>query len=302
MRKIKRDVPVIYKRKGKQKIVFGIALCFLIIYALTLLIPMGMIFLNSLKDSLTYNDQLFSGEIYKWPDKVVFSNYSRALSLLSVPTAKGDVKLPEMVWNTLWMATSASFISTFTHLAVAYVCAKYKFRGNAFLQGLALLLMILPVYGTTGASLKLYIALGIYNNPLGIILSAFEGFGMQFFVLMGFFKGISWNYAEAAFIDGGGHFTVFFKIMLPQAVSISLVFFVQTWLGFYSSYENILLFMPDYINIATGLYYEQMLLPRLGETPVYFAALFLSAIPILAIYIAFGKTLMTSMNIGGLKG
>jgi ABC-type maltose transport system permease subunit len=56
------------------------------------------------------------------------------------------------------------------------------------------------------------------------------------------------------------------------------------------------------VTIAVGLYYESMLLPRMGETPIYFAALFLSCIPILLIYIFFSKRMMTSMNVGGLKG
>ena len=37
------------------------------------------------------------------------------------------------------------------------------------------------------------------------------GFGFNFLLLYGAFKNISWTYAEAAFMDGAGDFTVFLK-------------------------------------------------------------------------------------------
>ena len=90
--------------------------------------------------------------------------------------------------------------------------------------------------------------------------------------------------------------------MLPQARSMMLVFLISAILGSYTEYESRLLFMPDWITVAVGLYYEQMILPRSGNAPAYFAALYISAIPILMFYVIFGKTFMTSLNIGGLKG
>jgi ABC-type glycerol-3-phosphate transport system permease component len=142
----------------------------------------------------------------------------------------------------------------------------------------------------------------VYDTALLVFITAFNGFGMSLFILKSFFQGVSWEYAEAVFIDGGGHFTVFFKVMLPQAIPVALVFFINNFLAQYTDYMSKLLYMPSFVTIAVGLYYESMLLPRIGETPIYFAALFMSCIPILAIYIFLGKRMMTSMNIGGLKG
>ena len=301
--KLKHQEPVIYQRRGKQKIAFGIVLGIFILYSLLLLIPIFMMLMNSLKQALEYNEQMFEGTaMYTLPKKISFDNYVLAFKLMKVPTSKGDVYLLEMAWHSLWTSLFPSLISIYTQLSFAYVCARYKFFGNKFLYGFSLALMIIPVFGTTGTSLKLAMFLGIYNKPIQMFVTAISGFGMSMFILGGFFKGISWEYAEAVFIDGGGHFTVFFKIMLPQARSIALVYFLSNFLAMYGDYTSRMLFMPDYITIAVGLYFEQMLLPREGNAPAYFAALFMSAIPILAFYIAFGKTFMTSMNIGGLKG
>ncbi|MBE5753418.1 MAG: carbohydrate ABC transporter permease [Clostridiales bacterium] len=298
----REKTPIIFRRSGKAKIFYGFIFIIFSVYSLSLLAPLLMIFFSSFKDPLTYNNELFAGTIYNLPEKWVFSNYTRAFTLMKVPTSTHDADLLEMTWNTLWSSVGPAALATISVLATGYVCARYENFATKFLRSFALVLMILPVFGAQAASLKLFMKLGLYNNPLGMFVTAFAGFGMNFFIVMGFFKGISWEYAEAVFIDGGGHFTVFFKVMLPQATPMALVFFFSDFLMHYSSYESMLLYMPDYITIATGLYYEQMLLPRLGETPVFFAALFMSAIPIAIYYAIFGKRLMTSMNIGGLKG
>ena len=39
--------------------------------------------------------------------------------------------------------------------------------------------------------------------------------GMYFLVFYGTFKSVSWEYAEAAIIDGAGHFRIMFNIMMP---------------------------------------------------------------------------------------
>ena len=301
--KYKHAAPVIYKRRGGQKIIFGVIFLIFVLYSFLLLAPIFMMFMNSLKQALEYNEQMFEGTaMYTFPKKISFENYSLAFKLMKVPTSNGDVLLLEMAWHSLWTSLFPSLISIYTQLCFAYVCARYDFFGKKFLYAFSLALMIIPVFGTTGTSLKLAMALGIYNKPIQMFVTAVSGFGMSMFILGSFFKGVSWEYAEAVFIDGGGHFTVFYKIMLPQARSIALVFFLSNFLAMYGDYTSRMLFMPDYVTIAVGLYFEQMILPREGNAPAYFAALFMSAIPILMFYIIFGKTFMTSMNIGGLKG
>lgn len=74
-------------------------------------------------------------------------------------------------------------------------------------------------YCTTGATLKLYSDLALYNTgPLLHIVTHLGAGGMGFLVMYAFYKNISWEYAEAALIDGANHFTVFFRIMIPMAI------------------------------------------------------------------------------------
>ena len=300
--KMKKSRDLLYVRQKGERGVYVVAFILLALYSLCMLLPLFMIFVSSFKDALEYNEQLFTGEIYKLPETFVFSNYVRAFKLMKVPVGMREVGLGEMAFHTFWMAVTAATINCITQACVGYVTAKYPSPVTRFLELATLAMMVIPLYGSSGMFMKTIQFLGLYDNWLLIPLTAFQGLGFSIFIYKGFYSGISWEYAEAIFIDGGGHLTVFFNVMIPQSFSLMLVFFIQTFLSHYGDYASKILYMPSFITIAVGLYYESMLLPRIGETPVYFAALFLSCIPIALIYIFLGKRMMVSMNIGGLKG
>lgn len=70
--------------------------------------------------------------------------------------------------------------------------------------------------------------------------------------MYGFFKNVSWTYAEAAFVDGGGHFTVFFRIMLPLAIGPIVTLFVVSAIGHWNDYMTMILYIPSYPTLASG--------------------------------------------------
>ena len=120
-------------------------------------------------------------------------------------------------------------------------------------------------------------------------------------MLYAFFRNVSWEYAEAVLIDGGGHFTVFFKIMLPMAIpavgALALVNGIAAW----NSYMDVLLYNPDWPTLASGLYGLSRTLPRSGNTPAYYAALVISIIPLLTIFIIFSDKVMANFTVGGVQ-
>lgn len=68
--------------------------------------------------------------------------------------------------------------------------------------------MTIPIDGSMGRTINSSAELGLYDTPFYVVATHLSGWGFNFLVMYGFFKNIS-GYAEAAFIDGGGHFLVF---------------------------------------------------------------------------------------------
>lgn len=278
---------------GKSKAVFIVVFVFFTVYAVYLLYPFAFAFNASLKE----NGRAFLSNTvsFAWP--MYFSNYVKAFRELET----ADNSFLRMTFNSVWYAAGTTFLSMLSSVVTAYALCKYKFPGRNFLYSMILVIMMLPIYGALPARYRLLSQLGWLNSPL-YVLSAANGFDFAFLVVFAFFKGVPWSYAEAAFIDGAGHFKVFFRIMLPMALPSITAITITTFIGAWNAYEAPLLYLPEMPTLAAGLYAYQIKTSFFANQPVYFAGVTLTLIPIVGIFLAFQNTIMTKVYTGGLKG
>ena len=279
-----------------EKVVFAIAFTFFALWAISLLYPLVWLFVNSMKTPLRYDEELHLGLVLPPLGKWKFDNYVKALEGLSY----NGTGFFGMVFNSLWYCLLSLAVNMFFSCCTGYVLSKYNFKGRDFIYGTAILCMTLPILGTGGATYTFYYTTQMYDTVFYVIYSSLGSFGMRFLMMYGFFKGVSWDYAEAVFIDGGSDYTVFFKIMLPLAFPMILTLSITGFIGLWNSYEALLIYLPSYPTLAVGMY--QVSENYVGKEPVYYAAMIVSLIPVVAIFIAFSDLIMNNMSIGGLKG
>lgn len=296
----KRDSDIstlLFKRSGGEKLIFAFAFLLFVLYAVIMIAPFIWLFISSLKGGLEFRMDSALGQAFKWPKELLFTNYIDAFRELEYD-GKG---LFEMLFNSIWYTVVVTVEGVFFSACTGYCLSKYEFKLKDLLYGIAIFSMTIPIVGTLGASFKLSADLGIYDTPLQPILSCAGGFGFNFLIMYSFFKSMPWSYAEAVFIDGGGHFTAFFKAMLPMAkapiTTLSIIAAINCW----NDYSSIVLYLPHWPTIASGLYYIERQMTR-GNMPVYFAALFLSMVPVLIIFSLFSEKIMKNMTVGGMKG
>lgn len=230
-----------------------------------------------------------------WPSPFKFSNYGNAFRELK-STGKS---VPIMVWNSLWRVVGSILISQACANVVAYCLAKYRFPGRNLLYWIAIMITMIPIYGTMSASLSLHNMLGIYDNPLHLLAAI--GIG-GILIPYSCYRNLPWSYAESAFIDGAGHFTVFFRIMLPQMVPVITALSITAFIGGWNDYMTSIVYMPSYPTLATGLYIYQVETQRKYNYPVLFAGIIMSILPVLVLFLSFQKTFMELDLSGGLKG
>ena len=282
-------------RSKGERWIFAVAFAVLGIHCLTLLIPVAWMLMSILKTSEEY---LF-GNPFALPSEWLFSNFWEAFD--SLHTTDG-VTFFEMLFNSIWYTVLATFLSVFMPATTGYVMSKYKFRGREFIFAVAVTAMILPIVGTSAAYLKFMMDTGMYDTPLYVVWQFLGGFTGQFLVYYGYFRSVSWEYAEAAKIDGAGHFSIYFKIMLPQAVPVLLTYTIVNFITHWNEYQNVLLYLPSFPTLAAGLFSYGEIAKRSGNFPQYFAGLFISMIPTLLLFAFFSKRIMGSVSLGGLKG
>lgn len=280
----------------QEKIVLTIVTALFTIYALSLTYPFFFTFVNSLKSASTYEP------IYFFTSDLHWENYQTALLFKFEFT---NISFLDMFWNSIWQTVLATTLGMIASSCMAYVTAKYDFKYLKALYAVGIFTMVIPVIGSTPAMYKLLSQLGIRNNPYLIGVIWFNGFGFSFIVLYSFFKSVSWSYAEAAFIDGAGHFSTFLRVMIPQAMPAMWSVLIISAIGFWNDYMTPLLYIPDYPNIAYGLYEIKLQCESgliQGGLPVFYAMMLLSLIPIIIVFVAFQKIIMENISTGGLKG
>ena len=279
------------KRTKTDRIIFAVVFCFFLLYSFTLLYSFVWGFLSSLKTSLEFYEGGF------WPSQWLFSNYALAFDRLQV----GRTTLAAMIWNSVWFSVGSMVISLFFTTLTAYILSKYQFRGRKVLEIVLMLVIFLPVYGSFASTYKFYHEAKMVNSYL-ILLSATGGFSFNTMLLMSYFSNISSAYAEAAQIDGAGHFQVFYKIMLPQAMPLVSTLFLIGFIGKWNDYMTPILYLDKMPTLATGLFRFQETAELKGLMPVLFAGLFIALIPIIILFIFLAKPMMNSVNVGGIKG
>jgi ABC-type glycerol-3-phosphate transport system permease component len=292
------------KRNGGTWALFFLVFLIFVLYAFSIFYPIIWGFISSFQSQQAYYYNISNPPSSFW-EALQFrggwssTNYSEAITKLS---SSSGVTFMQMFWNSTWFSIGSIVINLFFVSLTAYVIAKYRFRGRKIVYMLAIITMVVPIYGSLPASLRLYRQLHMYDSPL-ILLSAIGGFGTNFVLLVSYYRNISWTYAEASMMDGAGHWRTYFRVMMPLARPMLVSMFLLGFIGKWNDYMSCLLYLPTrYVTLAGGIYQYQTKVAQGGNYPVLFAGIFLSLIPVVVLFALLSKTMMKNMTFGGIKG
>lgn len=257
--------------------------------------------LISLRSNMEYDDAMYyHTNLFSWPKKPTFASFINSFDVLSKEVTN-EGNFLTLFWNSTWRTTTYVFLSILTSSMVCYVLVFYRSKFTKFIYDLGILVSILPLFGSSAATLKLYKAINFYNNPIALVTSI-GLFGGFFFYMYSFYKSLKWEYAEAALVDGAGHYKTFFKIMLPMVLPSAAILVVMSFIGSWNDYESTILWMDKYPNLAYAVYYAETQGEYSSNFPEYVAAVLVSLIPILTLFLIFQNSIMEKVHLGGLKG
>ena len=282
-------------RQLRKKTSTGKIIAFILfsLYSATLIFAWGWVLVQSFKDPDVFINDKIS---IPWPP--TFANYVDAFKNLSVANGVG---MFGMIINSVWYTVGSLLVQMASSVACAYVIAKFKFPGRNLLFSIALITMMIPVVGSMPSAFRVYDALGMLDSPL-IILRCLNAFGWNFVVIHGFFKALSWSYAESAYIDGANHFQAFFNVMLPQVAAPVFALCIMSFINLWNDYMTPLVYFPSWPTLVTGLYLYENEMGRMLNYPTLFAGVLICVLPVITIFIAFQKQILEINISGGLKG
>ena len=146
-------------------------------------------------------------------------------------------------------------------------------------------------------------AIGFYDNLFGIWITKGSFLGMNFLIFYACFKSFSWEYSEAAFIDGASNFRVMMQVNLPLARTTILAMALLSFVGYWNEYETQLIFLPSMPSLAYGLFQFQFSVSTVASSvTIQLAGCMIVAVPIFILYMFFKNMLIGNIAVGGIKG
>ena len=265
------------KRIQRPKNYFGkIPLFFIYLilgfYAFTLIYPMLWVLMNSFKSLREFYVNPFN-----LPINPTLQNYINAFA---------EVNIGRYLFNSVWYTVAQVALSQFLTCYLAYVMAKYRFKFKNFLTGICIAGFLIPSLNTFPTWYRFMTDMH-FTGYLGLFINNSGVLGGGLLIYISFFKSIEWSYAEAAFVEGAGHFRVFTKIMLPLAAPGIAVMSMFSLIGTWNDYliPQLLLRKEKFYTIGVGLQALFMKQQYQADWTVLFAGVILAALPIFIVFL-----------------
>lgn len=277
-----------YKPKKKHSashvflIIFVIVMCIVILYPYFVMFTYGA---RSQADIMSDNilPSVWHMENYAY---VLFSDRSVVRYLL----------------NSIIIAFGATAIAIICGIPAAYALARMRFKGRKVFMGIVIISqMFSPVVLLVGIQ-RVLLTFGLDNSDLGLILidAAFNQ-AFAIWLLQGTFRSISPEMEQAATIDGCTTLQSVTKVLLPMSapgIVTTLIFvFINAWneytIAFVMISDDKLKPITVGINLFNGY--------NMIEWNYLFAASVFATVPVVILFIAIEKNLVSGLTSGGVK-
>ncbi|ACQ82235.1 binding-protein-dependent transport systems inner membrane component [Beutenbergia cavernae DSM 12333] len=186
----------------------------------------------------------------------------------------------------------------------SYVLARYSFPGRRAIYYLMLAGLTFPPFLAIVPLFFVLDNIGLLNTLPGLIVT-YIAFALPFtvFFLYAFFKTLPEELAEAAAIDGAGHWRTFFQVMLPMAIPGMASVAIFNFLGLWNQF-----LLPVALNTDRDNYVLSQGMASFVSQAGYavdfgsmFAAVVITVVPVLIVYIVFQRQLQGSVSQGTMK-
>jgi len=238
------------------------------------------------------NEELFQKPL-SLPQVYDLSIYQKAWEQASFSTA---------FLNSLLVTTCSVVLIMAASILAAFALARIKFRGNTFF--LRLFTSSIVISGQVILIPLFFIIknLGLYNNLASVILTGSAiGLPISITILYGFFKEIPLEIEEATQIDGCSKIRFLFSFVLPlsKPVLASVIIFQSLWN--WNEYLYALTFLKDEPIRTIPIQLSVFFMRYTTEWNKLFAALSISIVPLLILYLFLQKYFIKGLAAGAVK-
>lgn len=234
------------------------------------------------------------GSAFSLPETFSFINYKTAIETSNMLRA---------VTNSFTFAIATTVVVALLGSMAAFVISRMNLRISGLILMYFLMGLTIPVHATLIPLAEIISKFNLRNNPIALIF-VYVAINLPFavFILTGFMKEISFELDEAATIDGCGPVRTLFQIIMPLAKPAIATAGIVTFLAAYNDLIFSTMFITEkkWNTIALALMsFKGSNSVDLGAT---FAAICISVLPMIIIYIVFQNNIESGLTAGSVKG
>jgi ABC-type glycerol-3-phosphate transport system permease component len=205
--------------------------------------------------------------------------------------------------STIYAVALTSCVVFFSTLA-AYAFARLQWRGRNVIFSLFLAALMVPGIMTLLPNFIFVKNLGLLNSLPGLILPGALFSAFNIFFLRQFMLGLSNEIDDAAKIDGAGPIRSLFTVTIPMTAApittLTILTFINTWNDYF--WPLLVTNNPSTEPLTVGLAIFQQNSPTIApDWSGLMAATLVSALPMLLVFLIFGRRIVNSIGFTGIK-
>ncbi|MHA9737863.1 carbohydrate ABC transporter permease [Robinsoniella peoriensis] len=188
-------------------------------------------------------------------------------------------------------------------LVTGYFISRYNFRFKKAIYLLFVSGMVIPMLSLLIPVFLQFKTLGMLDKPWTLTLP-YLAFSMPFAVMLteNYIRSIPVELDEAAYMEGCSTFHLLSRIVFPMCSPTVAILIITSFMNAWNEFPFALVLLNNEklrtISIGIRMFNSEHNI----NYPLYMAALLVSILPILIIYLIFSKQIMKGMTVGAVKG
>lgn len=269
----------------------AVSYALVVLYALTLVVPLYWLFISAFKDRLQTVGNPFAPT---FSDGV--KHFSEVWSLLDMGRA---------MLNSAYITSASLVLTLVAAVPAAYGVARAGGRTAKYVERLYALGFLIPGFAALLPTLLIAIHINMYNSrEFMILLLPATAQPLAVILLTQFMRAVPTELEESATMDGAGRFRILWSIYLPLVMPGIATVTILNFIGFWNEYLFTLIIVGTSPEVRT----VQVALPTLigsrGVTDyaVVCAGTVISVLPVFIVYIVLNRRMENALVQGALKG
>jgi glucose/mannose transport system permease protein len=271
---------------------------FLITAALFFLLPLWIMIVTSLKPM----EEIRLGNILALPAAMTFEAWSKAWSSACTGLECNGISVG--FWNSVRILVPSVILSIIAGAINGYALSFWRVKGANVMFGVLLLGAFIPYQVFLYPLVRIFSLSGIYNSLTCIVL-VHVIFGLPTMTLLfrNYYAGLPIELFKAARIDGGGFWSIFFRVILPMSTPILVVATILQVTGIWNDFIFGLTFAGRE-NLPMTVQLNNIVNSTQGERAynVDMAATMLAALVPLVVYFVSGRWFVRGIAAVAVKG